>query len=356
MNASSIESLLTAVLQRRYAVDVEMVAKDRAEVRLSRHDSAEPSIVLDAETWNPDAALERQPPANHFWVVDYTLSSVAEPLRNLRQSFVDLSRGIVYLDLPDVLIDRTLQSMNQPGAPHSLTRAPTRAFIDPFADRASLLTRALLESPGKTWTVTGLAETAGVAPMLSSHVVRQLAQEEIVRTEKDGRKLLVTLAEPRRLMEAWTARYDWRRNSALAVAAPVGDEDRFLKRFADLMGKRKWALTLLAGAWRRTQYAPADRLHAYVDVSTDAALKALARELGWEPEPAGRLVLMRPVYRDSAWHAVQHVKKVPVVSDLQLIVDLWHYPVRGRENAEQMFGGIEARFGRKPLKSARPKR
>lgn len=357
MNASSLAALLSAAVNNHYEVEVIALARDRAEVRLFRNDSAQSPIVLDAETWDPDAALERQPPANHLWVVDYTLSSVAEPLRNLRQSFVDLSRGIVYLNLPEVLVDREVDSMRWPTVlrvvPRSAPHAPTRPLIDPFADRASLLARALLESPDKTWTVTGLAAAAGVAPMLSSHIVRQLAAEEIVRTEKDGRKLLVTLIEPRRLMEAWTARYDWRRNAALAVAAPVGDEERFLRRFADLMGKRRWALTLLAGAWRRTQYAPTDRVHAYVEVATDAALKELAREMGWEPEPSGRLVLLRPAYRDSTWHAVQRVKEMPVVSDLQLIVDLWHYPVRGRETAEQMFGRIETQFKRKTHTSAR---
>jgi hypothetical protein len=350
MNASSVQSLLAAVLEQRYAVDVVVVAKDRAEVRLSPAGGAQSSIVLYAETWDPDAALHRQPDVNHLWVVNYTLSSVAEPLRMREQSFVDLGRGIVYLNLPEVLIDRALNSAHGPAVARAALRptqqTPTRPLIDPFADRASLLTRVLLESPNTTWTVTGLAEAAGVAPMLSSHIVRQLAAEEIVRTEKAGRKLLVTLIEPRRLMEAWTARYNWRRNSALAVAAPVGDDERFLRRFADLMGERRWALTLLAGAWRRTHYAPADRLHAYVEVPDDAALKQLAKELGWAPEPAGRLVLLRPAYRGSAWHAVQPVKEVPVVSDLQLIVDLWHYPERGRETAEQMFGRVEQRFNR----------
>jgi hypothetical protein len=39
--------------------------------------------------------------------------------------------------------------------------------------------------------------------------------------------------------------------------------------------------------------------------------------------------------------------EVPVVSDLQLILDLWHYPVRGRETAEQLWRPLLRRFERK---------
>jgi len=258
----------------------------------------------------------------------------------------------VYLELPELLIDRVVRAPSRPELDYAASSAVTRPLVDPFADRASLLSRVLLESPGTTWTVTGLAQKAGVASMLSSHIVRQLAAEEIVSTRKEGRKLLVRLVAPRRLLEAWSQRYDWRRNAALAVAAPVADEERFLRRLVKMMKGHKWALTLLAGAWRRTRYTPTDRLHAYVDVATNAELKEFAREMEWVPDRSGRLVLLRPTYRTAVWHEMQSVRGVPIVSDVQLIVDLWHYPVRGRETAEQMLLRIEDRFRRSTLHSA----
>ena len=349
MNTNSIAALLSAVLHSRYEVEVAAVANDRATVRLSRPENGQPAIVLDAEAWNPDTAISQSPAPYHLWVVDSTRRAVAEPLRARRQSFIDLRHATVFLDLPEILIDRTATTAHQPDIPRAAahTDALTRQLIDPFADRASLISRVLLESPyDTTWTVTGLAEAAGVAPMLSSHIVRQLAANGTVRATKVGRKLLLQLIQPRRLLDAWTARYDWRRNTALAVAAPVGDDERYLRRFAALMPKKtRWALTLLAGAWRRTKYTPADRLHVYVEVAKDSDLKALARELGWVPDPAGPLVLLRPAYRTSVWHGMQMATQVPTVSDLQLVVDLWHYPVRGRETALQIFDRMEQRLG-----------
>jgi hypothetical protein len=341
-----LTALLSEALQNHRRVQVRPISDDLVEVRLIPQGPARRPIVLHAEEWKPNLRDEYPNDFGHLWVLRKGSTRILKQLRARRQNFVDLMRGNVYINLPDLLVDRVVSPTKRVDVTRLAQLSLTRPLVDPFADRASLLTRVLLESPGTTWTVTGLAEAAGVASMLSSHIVRQLAAAQIIHTEKQGRKLLVRLIAPRALLEAWAARYDWRRNTALPLAAPVGEEERFLHRFANLMKKRRWALTLLAGAWRRTRYAPADRLHAYVDVASDADLKELGTELGWTPDPSGQLVLMRPAYRTSVWHNLQRVRNAPVVSDLQLIVDLWHYPTRGRETAEQLFSRIEHGFER----------
>ena len=222
----------------------------------------------------------------------------------------------------------------------------SRPLRDPFADRASLLCRTLLANPGIEWTVRGLAETAGVSPMLSSDVVRQLGAAAIVATRPKGRKLMVRLANAQALLEAWTSAYQWKRNAALRLGVPIPDDERFLSRLGQLFGPRRWALTLLAGAARRIRYAPADRIHIYVECGSIAELRAIAEREGWPRDAAGRVVLMKPAYRTSVWHGIASIGdgRVPVVSDLQLILDLWHYPVRGRETAEQLWRPIARQF------------
>jgi len=221
-----------------------------------------------------------------------------------------------------------------------------RPLRDPFADRASLLCRTLLAHPGAEWGVRDLAEAAGVAPMLSSDVVRQLESWAIVTTRPAGRKLLVRLINPTALLEQWTARYRWTRSAALTLAAPIVDNERFLKRLGSAFGNRRWALTLLAGAWQRIKYAPTDRFHVYVECEQVSALRAIAQAEGWPEDPSGRLTLMKSAYRSSVWHAVSRTSAlaIPVVSDLQLVLDLWHYPERGRETAEQLWRPIARRF------------
>ena len=51
-----------------------------------------------------------------------------------------------------------------------------------------------------------------------------------------------------------------------------------------------------------------------------------------------------PYYRVSAFFDRQEASGLPVVSDLQLYLDLYDYPLRGREQAEQI---LERRLGPK---------
>ena len=150
----------------------------------------------------------------------------------------------------------------------------------------------------------------------------------------------VRLADLDTVIEAWTHAYDWRMNRSLSVEAPVGDFERFLRRLPRTFGEdQRWALTLHAGASRVVPHATWDRAHIYVELPSGQrkqGLAAVAARAGWQPASDGRLVLLAPHYRMSVWHGVRTLERLPVVSDVQLMLDLWNYPVRGREEAEAL--------------------
>jgi hypothetical protein len=98
-----------------------------------------------------------------------------------------------------------------------------------------------------------------------------------------------------------------------------------------------------AGASRVEPHANWESVHVYVDVHSISALADVASSAGWEPGP-GKLVLMRPWYAHSAWVGMRTMDGLPVVSDLQLVLDLWHYPVRGREQAEMLLRRMQERM------------
>lgn len=227
--------------------------------------------------------------------------------------------------------------------PSTVSRA--RPLTDPFADRASLICRTLLEKPGVKWTVRGLAEESGVAPMLGSDIIRQLERNHIVAVRRDGRRLQAHLRNPDALLARWTDRYRWDQNAMLPVALTgIGDADT-LRRLSRGLHQRRWALTMNAGAWQRARYSPPELTHVYVECASPAELRAVAENAAWPADPSGRVILMRPKYTTSVWHGLQTFGgDVPVVSDLQLILDLWHYPVRGQEIAEQLWAPIRRRF------------
>ena len=263
-----------------------------------------------------------------IWVLTDSTPKQRQLLRSEHQNFIDFS-GAVHLELPEIILDRTdLLPVRPPTATTDL---------DPFADRASLVVRTLLtSSTRKEWGVRELAAQAGVDPGTSSRVTRSLARLGLVAHQRIGRGSRIRLEEPRRLLDRWAFAYDFSRNRSLAVHAPIGDERRFLDRLEQHLGGRRWALTLGAGARLVAPHASSDRIHVYIDVAGASDLVNIAVNAEWEAGRDGRLVLLKPVYRKSVWHALRVVDGKPVVSDLQLVLDLWHYPLRGQEQAQHI--------------------
>lgn len=301
--------------------------EDRSSFRVEMRDGQ--GFAIRFQPWtgeSPQAAAEGGP--SIVWVLHDSPRSLPDELRRRGESFVDL-RGAVHLSLPSLIVDRVIEKLGFPAA----LALPN----DPFSDRASMVLRTLIAGgTERVWGVRELAHAARVSAATVTRTVRALRQRDLVDTRRHGRSLDVSLPDSSALFEAWTAAYDWTRNASLAVNAPMGDPLRFLRRaFADF-GHRRMALTLHAGAALVAPHAAWERAHVYVDVDEPAELVALAAARGWAPAEEGRLVLLKPYYRDAVWSGVRTLDGLPVVTDLQLALDLWRYPLRGREEAEHL--------------------
>ena len=69
----------------------------------------------------------------------------------------------------------------------------------------------------------------------------------------------------------------------------------------------------------------------------DEILGALRLELDLkELKKGGNICLTKPYYKNSVFFGVQIIRGYPVVSNLQLYLDLYHFPQRGREHAEYL--------------------
>lgn len=288
-------------------------------------------FLLRLVLWPRDREEQSQDPEHRVWILPRAARRLHERLRERRENFVDLS-GTVHLCLPNLLVDRAGLSL-----PPRM-RAARRSF-DPFSDRSSLVVRTLLETTeagDRVWGVRELAEEAHVAPATVSRTVHELQRRGVVETKRMGRASAIHLKDAQALFELWTGAYDWTKNQTVALHAPMGDPSRFLRRMGKLIGEREWALTLQAGASLIAPHASWERVYAYLAVSHVDELFELADEQGWRTADDGNLVLLKPYYRDSVWHNLQVVQSIPVVSNLQLALDLWNYPLRGREQAEHI--------------------
>jgi hypothetical protein len=282
-----------------------------------------PPLRIRLRPWAPEGRLE----ADEVWLLRSGSAAEQQRLRDRGENFIALS-GTVRLVADWLAIDRTGLRRVRP--------ATAEKRVDPFSDRNSLIARTLLDHPGRTWGVRELAQAADVAVGTASQVLRTLARIHAVELKRTGRAAQVTLHEPARLLERWFSAYSWDRNVGVAFHAPVGDVPRFLRRLPKLLGERRWALTLHAGAAQVAPHATWERVNAYVDVENLAELIGVGKDLGWDAAADGRVVLMKPYYRTSVWHNLQVPNGLPVVSTLQLALDLWHYPLRGREQAEHL--------------------
>lgn len=314
------------ILRRALDGKVRVTRLGRSDpVRLQLERAPNPPTVVRLAPWGPEAADEGDELV--IWVLDRDDRSAIPRLRRQDASYVDPRGGAVHLVLPWLLVDRSGIRVG---------REPTaQRPANPFSDRNSLVTRVLLADPGRSWGVRELAAAAGVTPGTVSKVVQRLKTYGLVHAHA-GRSGEVRLADPRALLRRWTNAYDWTRNESLAFHAPIGDPQRFLKRLPRLMPDGLWALTLQAGASLVAPHAAWERIHLYLALETTGEFLRFAEGLGWQPSGDGQVVLMRPYYDESVWHGCRKVGGLPVVSDVQLVLDLWHYPLRGREQAEHL--------------------
>ena len=286
-----------------------------------------PGTVLQAESWPSPGP----PSSTRLLVMHRHSRRELDLLRAAEASFVSFA-GAVRLDIPGLFIDRTDL------APAQVESPP--AGRNPFSDRASLIVRVLFaEGADRVWMSSELACHAGVADSTCSYVIRELSRMRLVRVERDGRESRVSLIDEVALLEAWTRSYDWRRNTSISVNAPVGSTSRFLRRLSRSEMPR-WAVTLHAGSDVLRKFAPVEKVHLYVDVQNREGLGRFAGEQGWDHTLDGSLVLMAPYYRQSLWPTVRTVDGIQIVSALQLILDLWEHPLRGRETAEVLLQGL----------------
>ena len=347
-------ALLRAALAPSVRVSLSPLKDGTRALTLAQPDGS--SSILDLIPWTPAATTlpSRSRGASRTtrtsavaWLTTRATTAQRQRWRERDENFLDLA-GAIRLRLPRLLVDRTDLT---PPRPRELASFHGQQTRNPFSDRGSLVLRTLLAHPGRTWTTSALADAACVSMATVSLVTEALNELNLVRVRREGRTTAITLDDPVAVITQWARRYDWRRNKAIAFAAPVGAAEKFLYRLPRVLGsaggasrgrplrpsnRRRWALTLQAGASLLAPHARWDAIHVYVEADGPEELIDIGERAGWPVSPSGKLVLLKPYYKTSVWHDSSVVRSFPVVSPMQLILDLWHYPVRGREQAERL--------------------
>lgn len=213
------------------------------------------------------------------------------------------------------------------------TRPPQER--NPFADSASKLLRVILSVPMRPWGIREAARMAGTSPALTSLTLRRLERLGHASRESTGEARIL---DPDRLLREWAAWYAIQPVKSYRFALPEASKPEDILR---VLGDRRprlpgqWALTSMAGASLSSPFATFREVHIHLP-GADELKRSWQKALGLVPDQTGPFHLTQPYYVDSGFHGIRELGGLPVLSDLQLFLDCFRYPVRGREQAEHI--------------------
>jgi hypothetical protein len=212
---------------------------------------------------------------------------------------------------------------------------------NPFAEKRKLKTifkpvssrilRVLLEEPKKKWKILELSKVAKVSLGQTSNVFRWLIDEEYLRKDKK----FYSLIEPGKLLDEWSQNYLYTQNKMSAYYSFEQNLEKLLKNISQVSKDKdlKYALTLLSGA---SLVAPFVRgvsgLQMYIGDTGD--LSKWVRLLNLRPVESGSNISLYIPYDEGVFYKTQKIDDIVVVGSIQLYLDLYNYPTRGKEQAE----------------------
>jgi len=301
---------------RRVPVVLEMCANPRLAPMLNA--AARARILAKTAGGVPAVALPSVGPG------------LREALRSQGVGYVSLD-GQVFLAGEGLLIDRRVPIAGREGV--------RTQGVGPFADKSSLLLRHLLGRESVRVGIRAVAQQLGVSAGLVSRLVAHLRQESFI-VEEGGNARITDRAG---LLDDWADYYRRRarRQRELRFYLHARSVDAVLQRLSRARGRSDsplWGLSFQAGASLVERHAFFSEVHLLVggDVWEDA-VGELRNRLGLEPALRdANVVLVEPHYRRSWHYGLREIRGLPVVSDVQLFLDLSVYPRRGPEQAARI--------------------
>lgn len=235
--------------------------------------------------------------------------------------FIDLA-GDAYLRFGSVLVDKA----GVDGKP--LERRSLRSLLAPKATR---VVRALLEAPTEPRRITDLADRTSMSVGGVFRVVDLLETKGLV-VRGPGKAL--TVPEPGRLLLEWARDWSVDKSETRRYFSFERTPEAIISRIAAAAkdtGSR-YALTGMAGASFVAPFVRYEDVWAYVAAGSER----LIDQLELRPVSSGANVVLLEPYDQGVFTGVREIRGSQVVSNVQLFVDLYNYPARGREQAEEI--------------------
>lgn len=208
-----------------------------------------------------------------------------------------------------------------------------------LSDKATIIIRAMLSQFDRKWVARDFEKEFGVGRAHAATVLSELRQKGFVGGIRSGRLAYSVLQNKEELIQEWLKLYKFERNE-LYIYYSAGEDvlSRLKNYFASKKEEQAYALTLHTGANLITHYVNTPTMYCYLpaknfkNASLDLRQALDLKEL----KRGGNFCLIKPYYKKAVFFNTQKIKGYNIVSDLQLYLDLYHFPQRGRDHAEYL--------------------
>ncbi len=236
--------------------------------------------------------------------------------KELGLGFVDLS-GNAYLKFNGILIERWGKEsiMND-------TRVQKRLFTT----KSTWIIRQMLSDPKREWKFDELAEEAGVSLGMAYKAVNKLLSEGFVEKKRGA----ISLLKGDELLDAWADVYRFEDQTITGYYCPFKEQEKIFQALKNVPAK-EYALTLGSAASLVAPFVRSTDVYLYVKEP-----ELIMKTLKLKPvEFGGNVYLVTPA-DEGVLSDTQEAEGLCLVSNIQLYLDLYNYPMRGREQAEHL--------------------
>lgn len=205
-----------------------------------------------------------------------------------------------------------------------------------FRDKASIVLKKMLSDKNCRWKIRDLNKETGVSLGYVSEVINSLKESAFVTRSNEGSVKLVRISE---LLSDWLGFYKFNRQNKIYPyyinESEPEDIMEYIQNVSDNLPSQKYCFTLHAAASFISPWTKYSAVHMYVD----GPYQIWEKKLGLiKAERDANIFLVQPYYKTSVFADAQNVGRFfSIVSDIQLFLDLYNFPIRGRETAEHLF-------------------
>jgi len=251
----------------------------------------------------------------------YLSETSREICKKLDVGYIDLF-GNIYIDLPQIHIEKESNKTKE------VEKKKQKQLFSPVATR---IIRSLLTKPEEKWTIQLLSEKSQVSLGYAHRIVEKLIDKKFLERNNDYKLILI---DKSRLLDIWRDNYTFKNNTIYSYYTFEKNKDTLFNKIkkASKSIKSSYAFTLHSGASFIAPYVRYNDIHLYIKSNMDQMIQIL----DLRPVESGANIYLIEPYDQGVMQNLQMIKGNAIVSNIQLYLDLYSYPKRGKEQAEKI--------------------